>query len=201
MIFKITGKDYAFSTFKVAQKFREEYAPYDETRFCGVKYLTLPENRYKIVPDVESDNIKVYDTIEQLLKDHPYEKNCKYINELKKLKGSIPLKHAIVFNNNRRGDEKMVLKCNRVCYEFLQEIIKKSDENIKNKQLDVANEQDVIVDKIYYKQPSSISPYATITFRQYNELKATLEEVDKKIEQLNERYGIKEEPVEESENE
>lgn len=186
MIYLIIGKPFAFSSQETAEKFREEYAPYVETKIGIASYLSLPESRYKIVP-TEKTSLNVYDTIEDCLKDFPQEKYFKYINERKKVKTSISLKYPLVFNDYLRMDNQ--LKTNKVGYQILKDIVKRGNEELKFSP-NASNENAVVTRVQLYENGGKNDPSAPVTVKQLKEMQTVLADVEEKLKKLKKDFEI-----------
>ena len=185
-VFLITGKPFAFSTLKVAQKFREEYAPLNESKLGAKMHLSIPESIYKIVPTFDKVD-RVYDKIEDCLQDFPQEVVAKYDNECKKIKSSISLKTPLVFDNHLKAHERMVLKTSKVSYDILKTIATKGRENLKNINIDNPN---AIVTSIQLNGRGKFTPIAAVTVKQFREIEKALAQTEEKLEALKQEYNM-----------
>lgn len=186
-VFLITSKPFAFSTFEVAKKFREEYSPLVETKIGASSHLSLPDNRCKIVPTLEDTDVKVYDTIEECLRDYPHEKFFKYANEVKKIKAAILLKTPLVFDNHERANNRVVLRTYKVNYEILKDVVKRGNENLQN--VEDIDDPNTVITKVQLNGKGKVDPVATINLKQFKEMQSVLAKTEEKLKALKESVG------------
>ncbi len=187
IVYLILGKPFAFSSLKVAKQFREEYTPYTQTKVGATTHLTIPDNRCKIVPTMEEVEVKVFDTIEECLKEYPHEKFFKYMNEVARAKSSAILKTPLVFDNHMKGSNRMIFKSYKLSYDIMQEILNSGRENLKNSQPEDPN---TVVTTIKLNGTGKNTPVAQVTYKQFKEVEAALLKVNEKLEHLKEEYDV-----------
>lgn len=187
IVYLILGKPFAFSSLKVAKQFREEYTPYTQTKVGATTHLIIPDNRCKIVPTMEEVEVKVFDTIEECLKEYPHEKFFKYMNEVARAKSSAILKTPLVFDNHMKGSNRMIFKSYKLSYDIMQEILNSGRENLKNSQPEDPN---TVVTTIKLNGTGKNTPVAQVTYKQFKEVEAALLKVNEKLEHLKEEYDV-----------
>ena len=190
-VYKITGKQFGFSNRQVAEKFRLEYTPLKESHVGLNTILSLPKYKNNIIEEEMNGQKNIFNSIEECLKKFPEEEYFKFNNDRLKAKSSIRLKTPLKFDNGLKGDAKMTFYVNLVNYENLLRIVKKIQEDIKNKygeeaiNKDTNISEDEIICGLHFKNNSSIDPVAKIDFAQYKELVSKLKEIDAKIDNIN----------------